>query len=225
VANSFEDHLDRYYCSRKYYCSRIRGNPSSDDASAFVHVSSAFASLLVRRGKNPFVPSGPRAIHAVGGEQTPPPPLGHFITAARRASPSQLHCSSPISTTVARPLMGHGDLPPAAVRFCLQGVALRGQLRPRRKDGPSFPEGPAGQDPPRIRGGRTRRRAPSLLESAGRSYHSPADGPGIVPAVPSLTSDSVESVSILDTCAVLQFGPAPVWSQMQQSTRVLTTKM
>ena len=85
--------------------------------------------------------------------------------------------------------MGHGDLPPAALRVSLMEVAQRGQLRPRRKDGPSFPEGPAGQDPPRIRGGRTRRRAPSLLEGAGRSYLSPADGLGIVPAVPSLASD------------------------------------
>ena len=99
------------------------------------------------------MPSGPRAIHAVGGERTPPPPLGHSNTAARRASPSQLHCSSPISTTAARPLMGHGDLPPAAVRFCLQGVALR----PIKTAAPVWPQfcGGAGRtrSPPHHGGG------------------------------------------------------------------------
>ena len=49
--------------------------------------------------------------------------------------------------------MGHGDLPPAAVRFCLQGVALRGQLRPRRQSGPILTEEPAAQGPPRIMAG------------------------------------------------------------------------
>ena len=49
--------------------------------------------------------------------------------------------------------MGRGDLPPAAVRFCLQGVALRGQLRPRRQSGPILTEEPAAQGPPRIMAG------------------------------------------------------------------------
>ena len=48
--------------------------------------------------------------------------------------------------------MGHGDLPPAAVRFCLQGVALRGQLRPRRQ-GSILTEEPTAQGPPRIKAG------------------------------------------------------------------------
>ena len=151
----------------------------------------SFPTSCVRRRTNPLVPSGPRAIYAVGGVCTPPPfkQSGRVGRAARRASPSHAQWSSPISTPAVRPQKGRGGLPSAAVLVCLLEVAHRGQLRPRRKDGPSFPEGPAGQDPPRIRGGRTRRRAPSLLEGAGRSYHSPADGLGIVPAVPSLASD------------------------------------
>ena len=49
--------------------------------------------------------------------------------------------------------MDHGDLPPTAVRFCLQGVALRGQLRPRRQCGPIFAEEPVAQGPPNIMAG------------------------------------------------------------------------
>ena len=60
-----------------------------------------------------------------------------------------LQCLPSVSTPATRPQKGRGGLPSAAVLFCLLEVAQRGQLRPRRQ-GPSFPEGPAGQGPPRM---------------------------------------------------------------------------
>ena len=76
-----------------------------------------------------------------------PLPLQHSITATRRVSPSRVHFSSSVPTSFSLLQKGGSDLPSVAVRFSLLEVAQRGQLRPRRKDGPSFPQEPAGQGP------------------------------------------------------------------------------
>ena len=62
---------------------------------------------------------------------------------------SQPQCSS-VSSPAERLQKGRAGFPSATVLVSLLEVAHRGQLRPRRRDGPSFPEEPAGQGPPHI---------------------------------------------------------------------------